>query len=297
MEPIPKTDTTTSSKKENIIQTKSDTKITSNTLQNKVTQMFFNKDIMNLILKFLDETNQENLKKCFKNKGFKEKKKKIKEIIKNHICDIGEHNNKYKFKIVDNKSLVITTSIFNVERNLLKTFTYLYHKETDDKFQIEKEDLYAYLKVLPSMTFTLSNTSNDYLRISKGIIPFELNDEETVDLFDENKYEMFYNQSDLSKIDFSNKDSVIERQRKIMEAMNTKKETIFYPLEFISGITYWSIILCHGGYFAAGFFHKDTVIEHKSDHKYVTRKKAGQRQINKDKSKSIGNSGNIYNLT
>jgi len=211
MEPIPKTDTTTSSKKENIIQTKSDTKITSNTLQNKVTQMFFNKDIMNLILKFLDETNQENLKKCFKNKGFKEKKKEIKEIIKNHICDIGEHNNKYKFKIVDNKSLVITTSIFNVERNLLKTFTYLYHKETDDKFQIEKEDLYAYLKVLPSMTFTLSNTSNDYLRISKGIIPFELNDEETVDLFDENKYEMFYNQSDLSKIDFSNKDSVIER--------------------------------------------------------------------------------------
>jgi len=265
------------------------------TLRIKINHMFFNKDIMKTILSFLDQGNQDNLKKCFKKSGFKDKKKELKEIIKNQICDIGEHNNKYKFKIVDNKSLSITTSIFNIERNLLKSFTYLYHKDTNDKFQIEKEDLYAYLKVLPSMNFTLSNDSNDYLRVSKGIIPYELKDDDDEDdLDDEKKYEMFYMQNDLSKVDFSNKEAVIERQRKIMEAMNSKKENTFYPLEFISNINYWSIILCHGGYFAAGFFHKDTVIEHKSDHKYVTRKKAGQRQMNKDKSKSIKKSGNLF---
>ena len=59
-------------------------------------------------------------------------------------------------------------------------------------------------------------------------------------------------------------------------------------------INYWSIILCHGGYFACGFFLKDKIIDHKSDHKYVVRKKAGQRQIVKDQSKKIKSSGNIF---
>ena len=296
MEPLKSTTDTTSqtpieSTNNSKIESKQLNISTITTQQNKVNQMFFIKDIFNLVLKFLDEPNQENLKKCFKKTGFKDKKKEIKSIIKQHICDVGEHNNKYKFKIIDNKTLSITTSIFNIERNLLKTFTYLYHKDTNDKFQIEKDDLYAYLKVLPTMNFTLSNTIGDVLRVSKAIIPFDLKEGEDEDDDDNTKYEMFYNNSELSKVDFSNKDSVIDRQRKIMEAMNSNKEKIFYPLEFISGITYWSIILCHGGYFAAGFFNKDTVIEHKSDHKYVTRKKAGQRQINKDKSKSIKNSG------
>ncbi len=36
---------------------------------------------------------------------------------------------------------------------------------------------------------------------------------------------------------------------------------------------------------------KDKIIEHKSDHKYVVRKKAGKRQIVKDKSKNINSMG------
>ena len=39
------------------------------------------------------------------------------------------------------------------------------------------------------------------------------------------------------------------------------------------------------------FFLKDKEIEHKSDHKYVVRKKAGKRQIVKDKSKNIKSMG------
>ncbi len=261
-------------------------------LKNKVTQMFYNKDIMSVIKKFLNEENQENLKTCFKRTGFKQKKKEIKELIKKHICDVGEHNNKYKFKIIDNKTLVITTSIFNVERNLLKSFTYLYNKDANEKIEIEKDDLFAFLKVLPQMTFTLSNIS-DNIRISKGIVPYDLK-EENDDEDNEKKYEMFYNSTEMLKdFDFSNKDSVIERQKKILELMNAKKEKVFYPLHFISNINYWSILLCHGGYFSAGFFNKDILLEHKSDHKYVIRSKSGQRQATKDKSKNIKNSGNL----
>ena len=96
---------------------------------------------------------------------------------------------------------------------------------------------------------------------------------------------MFYESFD--NIDFSNKESILERQRKILEKINAEKQNKFYPLEFINGVNYWTIIVCHGGYFAGGFFLKDQVVEHKSDHKYVTRKKAGQRQITKDKSKKV----------
>jgi hypothetical protein len=127
----------------------------------------------------------------------------------------------------------------------------------------------------------------DKLKLSKGLIPYDC-EEVNEDIDDNRKYEMFYDNSD--EIDFSNKESIIERQKKILEKLNADKEKKFYPLEFINSVNYWTIILCHGGYFAGGFFLKDDVIEHKSDHKYVVRKKAGQRQINKDKSKKIKSS-------
>ena len=102
---------------------------------------------------------------------------------------------------------------------------------------------------------------------------------------------MFYNaQNDLEGIDFSNKELLIERQKKILEQMNKVSIEEFYPLKFISNVNYWSIILCEGGYFAYGCFLKDQLIDHKSDHKYVVWKKAGQRQIVKDKSKKIKSS-------
>ena len=78
-----------------------------------------------------------------------------------------------------------------------------------------------------------------------------------------------------------------ERQRKILEQMNKINIDEYYPLKFISNINYWSIILCGGGYFSYGLFLKDKEIEHKSDHKYVVRKKAGVRQVIKDKGKKI----------
>lgn len=43
--------------------------------------------------------------------------------------------------------------------------------------------------------------------------------------------------------------------------------------------------------FCIWIFLKDQLIEHKSDHKYVVRKKAGVRQVIKDKSKNIKSIG------
>ena len=64
---------------------------------------------------------------------------------------------------------------------------------------------------------------------------------------------------------------------------------IFKLLQCVIGglIQDWSIILCGGGYFSYALFLKDKEIEHKSDHKYVVRKKAGVRQVIKDKGKKV----------
>ena len=44
------------------------------------------------------------------------------------------------------------------------------------------------------------------------------------------------------------------------------------------------MILCCGGYFSMAVFVNGKCTLHHSDHKYVCRKKAGQRQISRDKS-------------
>ena len=49
-------------------------------------------------------------------------------------------------------------------------------------------------------------------------------------------------------------------------------------------------MLCLGGNFSIGVFEGNKCVFHKGDHKYVIRKKAGERQIAKDKGKVIGGS-------
>ena len=254
----------------------------------------FDKSIMNCISSYLDDEFKLKFKKLFKKSTYKDKKKHLKEIIKTFIIDFGQYQEKLKYTVTDEKSLVITTNIFNINRTYLKKFSTVFHEPSNDEIDLEKEELYEYLRVLPKFEFYLRNEKHDCLKMSKALIPYELSKANIEDEDEEkNKYEMFYEMSDLNldKIDFSDPEKLKERQQKILEIMNEKNNKIFFPLEFISGVNYWSIILCHGGYFAAGFFLRDKVIDHKSDHKYVVRKKAGQRQINKDKSKKIQSSG------
>jgi len=259
--------------------------------------IIYNKEIIDCIFSYLAEDLKMQYKRIFKKSGIKEKRKHLKEIIKVYIEDFGKHQEKLKYRVTNEGSLIIHTTIFNINKNYLKEFLTVFHEASNDEIDLEKEELYEYLRVLPKFEFFLKNQKKDCIKISKALVPYEnlKNNEGEDEDIEKKKYEMFYEMSDLNlgEIDFSDPEQLKERQKKILEIMNEKNNKIFYPLEFICNVNYWSIILCHGGYFAAGFFLRDKILEHKSDHKYVVRKKAGQRQINKDKSKKIKSSGII----
>ena len=265
--------------------------------------MFYNKEIMAHFYPFLDQKSIERIKNCLKKTGAKETKKKIKEKIKNYIIDFGKNNEKVKYSITEEGILKLFSNILNFRKEFLKEFTHVQYKQ--ENLNLEKKELYQYLHVLPKNELILSNNDKTTAKICKYIIGYDYfdqsmkeksknnkmdsdSDEEKKE--EEKKYKMFYsdeNLEDLKDIDFSNKELMIERQRKILEQMNKINIDEFYPLKFVSEINYWSIILCGGGYFSYALFLKDKEIEHKSDHKYVVRKKAGVRQVIKDKGKKI----------
>ncbi len=265
-------------------------------------RLFYHRFTFKQIITYLDEPTQKILKIILRKSGLKDKKKQLKEIIKNYIIDFGKHNEKLNYGFLENGKIALNTNIFNINKKYLKEMKSIYYEETEDIIELDRADLYSYLKVLPKFTFNLINDNDDKLKLSKAVVPFDHNpDDNIIDEESENdpnkKYEMFYSDNNDIPIDFSNKEYLIERQKRILEKMNLEKEKVYYPLEFISSVNYWSIILCHGGYFAVGFFLKDSVLDHKSDHKYVTRKKAGQRQITKDKSGKLKSSGKFkYNI-
>eukprot|EP00340_Litonotus_pictus_P009028 CAMPEP_0170519462 /NCGR_PEP_ID=MMETSP0209-20121228/4867_1 /TAXON_ID=665100 ORGANISM="Litonotus pictus, Strain P1" /NCGR_SAMPLE_ID=MMETSP0209 /ASSEMBLY_ACC=CAM_ASM_000301 /LENGTH=350 /DNA_ID=CAMNT_0010805347 /DNA_START=207 /DNA_END=1259 /DNA_ORIENTATION=- len=255
-------------------------------------------------MSFLDKESQSKVK-LFVNKKFnlKEKKRIIKERVKDYIIDFGKHTELVKFRISDDHKLFLTTSIFNLNPYLIKSLTkVIYDKE---HLELEKKDFYQFLKLLQKTYFYVSyNTIK--VKLCKSLVPFDIVREEGMgeveeadnddDFDNKKKYEMFYKESNQVQGEGSNKrndfskESLIERQRQFLEEINKKEEEEFFPLKFISTVSYWGIILCQGGYFSCGFFNKDKLLEHKSDHKYVIRKKAGQRQIVKDSKKSNKNS-------
>ena len=221
-----------------------------------------------------------------------------KEKIKNYIIDFGKNNDKVKYSISEDGYLRIFSNIFNFRKEFLKEFTHVKYK--NEHLKLEQKELYQYLSVLPSYELLLSNNDKTIAKINKYMIGYDyfdpsMKEKNKVDSDDEKesedkKYKMFYsdeNLEELKNIDFTNKELMIERQRKLLEQMNKINIEVFYPMKFICEINYWSIILCCGGYFSYGLFLKDKEIDHKSDHKYVVRKKAGERQIMKDKGKKI----------
>jgi len=265
--------------------------------------MFYNKEIMSHFYPFLDQKSIETVKNCLKKTGAKETKKKIKEKVKNYIIDFGKNNDKVKYSISENGVLNIFGNIFNFRKEFLKEFSHVKYK--DEILKLEQSELNQYLHVLPKNELILSNNDKTTAKVCKYIIGYDYFDQSMKDKNKKNKedsdsddekteqekrYQMFYgdeNLEDLKNIDFTNKELMIERQRKILEQMNKINIDEFYPLKFVCQINYWSIILCGGGYFSYGLFLKDKEIEHKSDHKYVVRKKAGVRQVIKDKGKNI----------
>jgi hypothetical protein len=117
-----------------------------------------------------------------------------------------------------------------------------------------------------------------------------LNFEESNNQDDEEKYQGLYQSDnfDAKHFDFSDKAALRERQKKILENLKTKEEEDIkkksktFELTGLNYLRRITIILCHGGYFALGVYEKNKCIIHRSDHKYVVRKKAGKRQITRD---------------
>lgn len=59
-------------------------------------------------------------------------------------------------------------------------------------------------------------------------------------------------------------------------------EEVSYCLRAISNST-WTVILCHGGFFAGGVFQQQKCVRHKAFQRYVVRKKQGGKQSNAQK--------------
>jgi len=238
--------------------------------------------VFNRIFSFLDEKSlaivKPILKKYIPNK--KTTKKAIKDSIKQYIIDFGKNNEKVKYFKDEKGILKIFTNIFNINSNFLSKFTSIFYK--NEKIELEKKELLQFIQLFPKNDIFLSNGDDSKLKVSKYII--------NCDYFDKS---MRYQQKRKNNFDEEEKNAETEENNYINEynSSNIIIDKDYFPLKFISNINYWCIILCSGGYFAYSLFLKDKEIEHKSDHKYVVRKKAGKRQIVKDKSKNINSMG------
>lgn len=83
-----------------------------------------------------------------------------------------------------------------------------------------------------------------------------------------------------------------EKMKKIDEEISEKKQTADTDsLVQALNAKLMTYVLCQGGSFSVGVFDKEKEVTHKSDHKYVIRKKQGKRQSTKDKGKSISSMG------
>jgi hypothetical protein len=246
-----------------------------NVINNKMNcfQKIKSSKIINRIASYLDEKSSSILIQYIKNK--RPNKKLLKESLKQYIIDFGINNEKVKHFNDNNNTLKIYTNIFNIQKDYLLKYSSVLYK--NERIELNKKELYQYLHLSPQNDIFLSDTDGSKLKISKYIIGYTF--------FDKS---MRYQQKRMDNLYEEEEEKNSELEDNYNDNSNDKD---YFPLKFISNVNYWCIILCSGGYFAYGLYLKDKEIEHKSDHKYVVRKKAGKRQVVKDKSKNISSMG------
>ena len=119
--------------------------------------------------------------------------------------------------------------------------------------------------------------NGDLISIHKGLTSLYDYAQEEDD--SENKYSFLSDKTkyDSENIDFSDKGALLKRQREILseieqhEKQKEKRYDPFYILK--AGLNQWFIILCLGGKFCIAKIQGDKIVDHKSDSKYVQRKK------------------------
>ena len=106
---------------------------------------------------------------------------------------------------------------------------------------------------------------------------------------EENDYAFLPNKNQFSanNVDFTDKGALFKRQREILNVIREHsqvQESQLSPFSTLStGFQLWIIILCEGENVCIAKIEKNKIMDHKSDLKYIQRKKAGKRQINFDK--------------
>lgn len=140
---------------------------------------------------------------------------------------------------------------------------------------------------------TLENEFGDLLILQGSLI-------EDVEPETGEEFKCLADASDLNAIDFTNPAMLLKRQQKLLEKLQSYKSNRqdtedLTALQYLRNPGVWVVILCHGGHFCfTAYSGEGTCLKHTTDHKYVSRKKQGGRQITKDgkggKIKSMGSS-------
>lgn len=195
--------------------------------------------------------------------------------------------------------IIVKCSIFDIPLKFYDLFFYFVNPSTGKHIKGEQviserlTDAKTYAQIFHTTDFRMavSNKFGHTLKLAKQFLAgsgpedfkFEAKEEEA------GKYAIFYEENAMSKedldVDFKNQEMLCKRQERLLEKAQIKQEE-YKPFELIKKLGLWIILMCHGGCFSIGIFNKRELIEHKSDKKYLVRR-AGRRQINKDKTKTL----------
>ena len=134
-------------------------------------------------------------------------------------------------------------------------------------------------------TLSFSNESGDVVTVNKEFLCSIGSAEEGGEDDEEEEkreYDFLAMNSELSpeNYDFSDPAALLRRQRELLkeiEDQKAKEESVDVFALLRQRIEKWAIILCHGGKFAIALFKGARLVSHKSDSKYVIRKKSGGR--------------------
>ena len=132
-------------------------------------QKINNKKIFNNILSFLDEQTSSEIKAIIKNFSYNKLsyKERITQSLKKYVLDFGKNNEKVKY-FKDKKGILkIYTNIFNIRPDFLSKFTSIIHK--NEKIELNKEQLFQYLRLSPENDLFLSDSEGSKVKISKYI--------------------------------------------------------------------------------------------------------------------------------
>lgn len=197
-------------------------------------------------------------------------------------------------------STILKMSIFDLPKEFLSAAFWKVLELSTKELQLLLKDE-KFIKEQNNMFFM--NANNQIMFINRTLIDDSLDflarEAKTSEISEEVKYEKLYTANELSSnsYDFTNMQSMLQRQKKIINDMTFRaqktetqaKANFELQLQNIQKMKRICVILCHGGNFSIGIFDRTgKCVLHRSDHKYVTRKKAGQRQMGKDKHSGTG---------